>query len=174
MKYVVAIGGPILFVLLLLAASVLFRAQPPAPGTGTSSTPSSLAAVAGTPTPITIYSGQPCLDFTAVGSTKCDVSGANSETTAEFAVTSHCSSDETIETIFAYEVHDTTTGGTLLASWDPIQNIKIAPGQTVNVQHKISKSVPDTDTYHFSLVILNQKGPLKAEFTTEEADICRP
>jgi len=126
----------------------------------------------GTPTPITVYSGQPCLDFSAVGNTSCAVSNGKGEITANFAVTSHCSGDETIETIFAYEVSNSATGENGLASWDPIQNIDIAPEQTIYVQHKIDKVVQEYDRYHFRLVILNEQGSLKKEFTTENEPIC--
>lgn len=184
MKYVVAIGGPLLFVFLLFAAYVLFPAKAPSPvsstsstpvtGTSTPSAPESESVAGDTPTPLTIYSGQPCLDFTAVGSSTCTVSGSTGEITADFAVTSRCPSVETIETIFAFEVSNSITGEAGMASWDPIRDINIAPGQTVNVQHKLSKSVPGMDTYHFRLVILNQKGSLRAEFTTEDAPLCYP
>ena len=172
MKYVVAIGGPLLFLVIAVGIYVFFRTQPTVPGTSTSSAPGPLSG--DTPTPITIYSGQPCLDFTAVGSSKCTVSGNTGEITADFAVTSRCPSAETIQTIFAFDVSNSASRESGMASWDPIPNINIAPGQTVNVQHKITKSVPDMDTYHFRLVILNQKGSLSTEFTTEDAPLCYP
>jgi hypothetical protein len=146
------------------------RSTPIAPGASTDASAKSAAAI--TPTPLTIYSGQPCLDFSAVGRTSCTGSGGVGEITADFAVTSHCGGRETIETIFAYEVSTRGLNEVGLASWDPIRDISIEPGQTVNVQHKLSKVLPERDTYHFRLVILNQKGPLKAEFTTDDAPIC--